>query len=206
MNIKPAISFIRVNSDAELIASTDTIISSMTDNPVYPTPTPSIAAVTTAKTEFASALANAARGGTDLTAIKNAKRGVLAVLLRELAAYVSVACKGNLVDLISSGFPIQKTTRTPVGTLPPPDAPILSQGELTGSMDVSTTPVANGSTYNWRVAFPGNPPDIKVRTQSTAASTTFLNLTPGQIYIVDVNVVGAAGPSDYSDSSQLMVV
>ena len=64
--------------------------------------------------------------------------------------------------------------------------------------------MANGSTYNWPVALPGNPPDIKVRVQTTAASTTFLNLTPGQISIVDV--VGAAGPSNYSDGAQLMVV
>lgn len=206
MNIKPAISFIRVDSDAELIASTAAIITSMTGNPVYPTPTPAIAAVSTAKSEFATALANAARGGTDLTAIKNARRGVLGVLLRELAAYVSVACKGNLVDLIGSGFPIQKTTRTPAGLLTAPDAPTLALGVLTGSVDASTTPVPNGSTYNWRVALPGNPPDIKVRVQTTAASNTFANLTPGQIYVVDVNVVGAAGPSDYSDSAQLMIV
>ena len=40
----------------------------------------------------------------------------------------------------------------------------------------------------------------------TAASYVFENLTPGQIYLVDVNVVGSAGPSDYSDAAELMVV
>ena len=206
MIIKPAISFIRTDSDSELLASTENIISSMSGNAVYPSPSPTIPAIATAKTEFGAALAAASKGGTDLTAIKNAKRGVLGVMLRELAAYVSVACRGNMVDLISSGFPIQKPVRTPVGILPTPDAPTLTRGELTGSLDASTPPIANASTYNWRVALPGNPPDIKVRVQSTAASTTFLNLIPGQIYIVDVNAVGAAGQGNYSDSSQLMVV
>ena len=42
--------------------------------------------------------------------------------------------------------------------------------------------------------------------QTTAASNVFTGLTPGQIYAVDVNVVGSAGPSDWSDAAQLMVV
>ena len=36
-------------------------------------------------------------------------------------------------------------------------------------------------------------------TQTTAASTTFNGLTPGTAYSVEVNVVGSAGPSDWTD-------
>ena len=42
--------------------------------------------------------------------------------------------------------------------------------------------------------------------QTTAASDTFAGLTPGQIYLVDVNAVGSAGPSDWSDTAQQMVL
>ena len=42
-------------------------------------------------------------------------------------------------------------------------------------------------------------PDAPVQTtQTTAASTTFNGLTPGTAYSVEVNVVGSAGPSDWT--------
>jgi hypothetical protein len=36
--------------------------------------------------------------------------------------------------------------------------------------------------------------------------TLFLGLTAGQTYVVTVSSVGAAGPSDWNDAAQLMVV
>ena len=206
MLVKPAIGFVSSDSDAQLVTDTANIIVSMTNNANYPSPTPTLAPITTAKNDFAQAIANAADGGKELTLIKNEKRAALAALLRELAAYVSVACKGSMPVLVGSGFPTWKPTRTPAGDLPAPGAPTLGLGVRSGQLTASTTPVPNGYTYNWRVSLPGNPPDIKVRVQTTAASNVFDNLTPGQIYLVDVNVVGSAGPSDYSDNSQLMVV
>jgi hypothetical protein len=70
----------------------------------------------------------------------------------------------------------------------------------------ATLPVASGYTYNWRVALASASTVAVQQGQTTAARNTFANLTPGQIYLVDVNVVGSAGPSDWSDAAQLMVV
>ena len=206
MIVKPAIGFVTTDSDAQLVTDTKTIVASMTNNASYPSPIPALAAITTANSDFSQAIANAVNGGTELTVIKNLKRAALAELLRELAIYIHMACKGSMAVLLSSGFPTWKPTRTPAGVLPAPVTPVLSLGSRTGEMAASTSPVPNGYTYNWRVAIPGTTPDIKVRVQTTAASYVFENLTPGQIYAVDVNVVGAAGPSDYSDSAELMVV
>ena len=206
MVVKPAIGFVNADSDAQLVTDAETIVTSLTDNPIYPTPSPALAGVTTAINDFSTAIANAANGGRDLTAIKNAKRAALGALLRELAAYVSVACKGNMPDLLSSGFPIQKPNRTPVGVLPAPATPVLSLGSRTGELVASTPPIPNGYTYNWRVALVSAPTHYVQREQTTAASDVFEDLTPGQIYLVDVNVVGSAGPSDWSDAAQLMVV
>ena len=205
MVVKPAIGFLSSDNDAQLITDTETIIVAMTNNPAYPSPAPTLAIVTAAKNDFATAVANAANGGTTLTLIKNEKRAALVALMRELDIYVHMACKGNLADLQTSGFPTWKPTRMPVGQLPAPAAPLLSLGVRSGQLAASTPPVPNGYTYNWRVST-GTPPVITVRVQTTAASNLFENLTPGQIYLVDVNVVGSAGPSDYSDAAQLMVV
>jgi hypothetical protein len=204
--VKPAIGFLTADSDAQLATSTDTIITAMTGNPIYPSPTPALAVITTARNEFTTSVAKAADGGKELTAIKNAKRAALCGLLRELASYVTVACKGNLADLLSSGFPIQKPSRTPAGVLPAPATPVLTLGARTRELDAFTEPVPNRSIYNWRVALASAPTQYVKLVQTTAASVTFVGLTPGQIYLVGVNVVGSKGPSDWSDNAQMMVV
>jgi hypothetical protein len=204
--VKPAIGFLTADSDAQLATNTDTIITAMTGNPKYATPSPTLAVITTARNEFTTAIANAADGGKELTAIKNAKRAALCALLRELASYVAVACKGDLADLLSSGFPIQKPNRTPAGVLPAPATPVLTLGARTRELDATTERVPNGFVYNWRAALASAPTQYVKLMQTTAASTTFVGLTPGQIYLVGVNVVGSQGPSDWSDNAQLMVV
>ena len=108
MVVKPAIGFVSTDSDALLVTDAQTIVIALTNNPSYPTPSPTLASITTAINDFATAIANAANGGKELTAIKNAKREALCALLRQLASYVHVACGGVLAALLSSGFPIQK--------------------------------------------------------------------------------------------------
>lgn len=206
MIVKPAIGFVQKDSDALLLTKAETIVDSMTGNPSYPSPTPSLAAITTAANEFSTAISDAANGGTTQTVIKNTKRAARGALLRELASYVTVACKGQMEDLMASGFPIQKPTRTPASVLPAPVAPVLSFGPRSGELAVSTTPLARAYTYNWRVALAASPAVSVQKAQTTAASIVFAGLTPGQIYAVEVNAVGSQGPSDWSDPSQLMVV
>jgi hypothetical protein len=55
--------------------------------------------------------------GNSATVKRDNSKLVVANLMRQLAAYVTVACKGDLHNLILSGFPPQKTTRTPVGVM-----------------------------------------------------------------------------------------
>ena len=206
MLVKPAVGFLNTDNDAQLVTDSKTIITSMTNNPHYPTPSPTLTAVTTATNDFSTALNNAADGGVTLTAIKNAKRKALVGLLRNLASYVQVACAGDMAALLSSGFPIQKPTRTPVGILPPPLAPQLQLGERSGDLVAFITPLANASSYTWRLAL-ASAPEKNLRTlPTTAASITFSGLTPGEAYSVDVNAIGAAGPSNWSGTSVLMVV
>ena len=206
MIVKPSIGFVQTDSDAQLRTDATTIVTSMTNNPTYPSPTPALGAVTTAANEFSLAIANAANGGREMTAIKNAKRAVLGALLRELCSYVAVACQGDMAMLLASGFPIQKPTRTPAGVLPAPATPVLSLGARTGELAAVTSRMTNAYTYNWRVALATSPTLYVQTPQTTAARTVFAGLTPGQTYGVEVHAVGSAGPGDWSDATQLMVV
>jgi hypothetical protein len=205
MVVKPSISFLKTDSDAQLIADTKTIITSMTGNASYTTPLPTLPDVTTANDEFAIALADAADGGMTLTSIKKDKRAALVALLRDLASYVQVTCNGDLTVLLSSGFPIQKPQRNPIGVLP---APVVSldTGALSGDLDCVVAPIFGAATYNWQIAAASAPTVILQTAQTTGGRNTFSGLTPGVTYVVQANAVGSAGPSDWSQPVSQMAV
>lgn len=128
-------------------------------------------------------------------------------LLRLLAFYVTVTCKGDIPKLLSSGFPMQEPgTNTPGGPLPTPNTPVVAQGPVTGSMTAKTAPVRGAGIYNWRLAL-ASAPTVYVQTKQTpGARALFSGLTAAEIYNVEVNAVGAAGTSNWSDDATMMIV
>ena len=77
---------------------------------------------------------------------------------------------------------------------------------MTGSLGASAPPLYGASSYNWSLAL-ASAPNTDVRTaQTTGARVSFTGLIAGQVYIVSLNAVGAAGISDWSDTGSLMVI
>jgi hypothetical protein len=206
MVVKPAIGFLSSSSDALLLTGSQTIVNSLTGNTDYPTPTPTLVTVSAAVAAFTVAIANAAGGGKEETAIKNAKRAELVSLLRQLASYVGVTCGGDLAKLLSSGFPTWKPTKSPIGVLPAPYSPVATAGPKSGQLSAVSYPVFGAYTYNWRLALASAPTVFVQEIQTTAASNVFSGLTPGQVYTVQLNAVGSAGASDWSDDGETMVM
>jgi hypothetical protein len=197
--VKPAISWLTTDSDVLLINDIEVVLLGLTNNStIYPTPAPTLASIQTALDNFSNAVAAAADGGRAATANKNNLRLILVGLVRQLASYVAVACQGDMTNLLLSGFPIQKPTRTPIGILPPPQNLTVTQGPLSGSLAAGVNPVFGASTYTWTCT-PATPAGATpITSQSTAASYTFSGLTPGVAYTITANAVGAAGPSSWS--------
>ena len=208
MIVKPYVSFVLTDSDAQLIVDVGGIITGLTGNASYPAPSPTLAAVTAALNAFTTAVNDAISngGGVVLTSAKNDRRAELVALIRELASYVQVTCKGDMTVLLTSGFPIQKPTRNPIGQLPVPSDLTVTLGTYTGQLDASATPVFGAAVYNWRLSTASAPTVVVQSAQTTAASNTFTGLTPGVVYNAEVNAVGAAGPSDWSDPVPQMAV
>lgn len=206
MVIKPSISFLTEDSDAELLTRVTTITRALDGNAHYPTPAPTLAVVNAALADFTTAVAEAAGGGAALTAVKNEKRAALVALVRELASYVQVAAKGDIAVLLTSGFPHQKPERQPVGALPPPANLTLKLGARSGQLVTKVDPVPGASIYNWRVTQSSSPDNAVQTRQTTAARHTFTGLTPGVIYSVEVNAFGTAGPSNWVGPAKQMVV
>ena len=206
MAVKPAIAWIGTNRDALFINNCGVVILGLTNNAdIYATPVPGLLVVQGALDAFSADQAAAGGGGVAATAKKKNSRRVLAGLMRQLVAYVTVACQGELHNLILSGFPPQKTTRTPVGILPAPQGLVLKQGPLSGQLIARANSVFGASIYNWTCTA-NTPGAVPITYQGTAANWTISGLTPGVIYSFALNAVGAAGPSNWSSAVSLMVI
>lgn len=196
MIVKPAISWLNTDTDTELINDITVVILGVSNNPtVYAKPLPDIPTIQKALDDFSAGVAATADGGPSATSKKNNLRLIVTGLMRQLAGYVQTACGGDMTNLLLSGFPVQKPTRSPIGVPPAPSNPVLALGSRSGELDASVNPVFGASIYNWKLT--SSVPGAAVLTQQTTASyCTFTGLTPGATYTMTANVVGAAGPSD----------
>jgi hypothetical protein len=182
------------------------VVLSLTNNvDIYATPVPGIPLVQTALDTLATDQAATADGNRAATVKRDNSRLVLANLVRQLAAYVTVACKGDLHNLILSGFPPQKTTRTPIGPLPAPQNLVVKHGVVSGVLNASANPVFGASTYNWTCTA-NTPGAVPVTAQSTAASFAFTGLTPAVSYTIAVNAFGTAGLSNWSSPASQIAI
>lgn len=204
--VKPTINFLSTDTDSQLIIRVHGIIQALTGNADYPNPLPPLSLVSDAQHAFEAACSNAALGGMLLTAIKNAKRGELVSLIRQLASYVTVACHGDLPTLLGSGFSIHKPTRDKIGRLPTPQMPLLRHGAQTGEIKAKTRSIRGVFIYNWQITQAGAPEQVLQTLQTTGATATFTKLTPGQVYHIRGNAVGAAGATDWSGPASLMAL
>ena len=207
MVVKAAISFLREDTDADFIVNVGTALDGTgAETGTFPNPVPPINTVKTALDDFVVAKGEAVKGGKQATAVKKAKRAIVVSLMRQLANYVTDTSDGDMTKLLSSKFPTQKPTRQRVGKLTTPSTPTLKYTKISGELDASTPPITGAYTYNWRLAL-ATAPDVYVQTaQTIGGRNLFAELTPGQNYLVQVCAVGAAGPSDWSNTAKLMVV
>lgn len=206
MIVKPSVSWLNKDTDAELINNTNVVLLAMDNNvAIYTTPSPPLVDIQAALGNFTNGVAEAKDGGPSATSRKNNLRLILVGLLRQLASYVQVACKGDMTNLLLSGFPVQKPVRTPIGVLPAPGNITLTLGKRSGELQAAVNPVFGASIYNWKLT-PATPGATVQTAQTTASAHVFTGLTPGETYTVMANVVGAAGPSDWSNGATQMAV
>ena len=203
MNVKPAIQWINTDSDALFLNNAGVVLQSMDENvAIYATPTPSLAVVQSALDDVSNAIAATVNGGPPATLIKNNLRLVAGNLVRQLASYVTVACLGDMANLILSGFPPQKSTHTPVGPLPQPQGLKVSHGPQLSQLVARVKPLFGAVNYTFRLT-PNTPGAVPVVVQTTAANYTFTNLTAGVTYKIEVSALGTAGASDWSNPASL---
>jgi hypothetical protein len=179
-----------------MIAFLREVILKMTGNPTYPTPSPTLADVTTAADEAEAAMEAAADGDRVQIAIRNDKTAVLAELGRNLAAYVQGNC-GNLVaNVLGAGFKVRKTA-SPVGPLPAPGNLRLSYTGMTGEFLLRIGAVKGKLTYTIQKSESADGPFETIATSSSGRKV-ISGFTPMKQYWVRACANGTAGPGPFS--------
>src|SRR5947209_6643547 len=121
-------------SDTNAIAFTRNVIKLMAEHKEeYPTPSPTLAVITTSVDAFEVAVHEALDGGKIAIATRNAARAELLALLKQLAAYVTGNCNASVVTLLNSGFNAVKTP-SPAGVLPAPQDLRLEYTGISGEL------------------------------------------------------------------------
>src|SRR5690606_12093600 len=102
-----ALSGFKRMTDDSMATVVSTIILAMTGNANFPDPVPTLEVVQTALDDYNLKLATATkRGSPEDTALKNESKAALALLMKQLAVYVTTAAGETLSVLLSSGFPV----------------------------------------------------------------------------------------------------
>lgn len=208
MLVRTSIGFLKKLADAQFSIVVKGVLDDMTDNAYFqtPPPTPPLPIIQAALDTFNTKLAVSKNGGVLATQEKNDARAVVADLMLQLSRYLDNVCAGNMTALISSGFPAQKAQRNPIGLLPAPAGLTAALGVQSGTLNVAVAPLKGAGSYTWRVTTVAAPNVVVQTAQSLAASTILTGLTPGVLYNIQANAVGAAGVSDWCAPVQLMVV
>src|SRR5882724_7147335 len=110
MATKVSLGFAKL-ADTELDNFAQGVIDAMTGNATYPSPPTTMTNLQAARDDFTARMAQAQTGGIADTAAKNNSRQTLIGHLRQVAAYVQIACNSDMALLLSSGFHAQSTNR-----------------------------------------------------------------------------------------------
>jgi hypothetical protein len=195
-------------SPEEMVILAETIVTAMTGNANFPTPNPTLAAITTQK--------NTTHG--KITGYKNlldaAKAGLmqrddetanLAALLTQLMAYVQNASGGDAAKIESAGMSV-KGRSAPIGPMARVIDLLLSEGDHAGYVDAMWKPVKGAKGYEVQTCpDPISPTGWTPAQPSSKSSTTIQGLTSGAKVWVRVRALGAAGTGDWSDPALKVV-
>lgn len=192
-------------SDAALALLTAKVITAMSGNVNFPTPSPTLAVITAASDAFDGALIAANGGGKIQTADKKQKRIILEAQLHLLASYVEDNSQGNETILLSSGFELQKT-----GTSAPPEKPTdvaISDGAHSGEVVVKFTKPEKVICYVYRKATTADGLETAPSSEPFfTASFEISGLTTGETIWVAVKAYNRVGNSSWSDPATLSIV
>ena len=139
--------------NADVILYANNIVQKITNNPAFPTPTPTVAALTAAVSDLHAAETAALSRTKGTATVRNDKRATLVSLLQQLGGYVQAVADATLENgaaiIESAGLTVRKIT--PHGKR----ALAAKPGALTGSAIVTAVSAGPRSSYEWQYSTDG---------------------------------------------------
>jgi hypothetical protein len=185
-----------------LITYARAIVTAMTANPHFPTPTPALAAVTTATDDLQLAETAALTRAKGTIAVRNEKRAALVTLLRQLKGYVQTVVDANAETgtsiIESAAIAVKKTAaRKPrvFGAEP---------GVVSGSAKLVAPSAGGRAFYEWQYSLDGGKTWVAAP-GSMQAKTTVAGLTPGASVQFRYRPATKSGEGDWSQPVTLIV-
>ncbi|MEP7238869.1 MAG: fibronectin type III domain-containing protein [Ferruginibacter sp.] len=186
-------------ADDTLLTRAYQIVTAMTGNDSFPTPTPSVADMETIVANFFEALSNCTEADRVKIAIKNQARKELIDALHKWALYVMLQSNDDVAVAMTSGFQIAKAP-SPAPPLEKPVAPVLQSGINSGQLLSKNKRVLNAVSYVHQYATEAEMiQDNWKSVPYSKSSCVFTNLVPGTKYYCRLVVVGRKGQLVYSD-------
>lgn len=193
---------IRGLSVPDRIAKAQQIVKFLTGNADFPTPQPTLAAVTAAIGDLQTAFANAQsakQAAITATSAMHDKDAAFDLILRKLAAYVESIAGDDESKILSAGMSLRSaSTATPSSSAP--SGLSASEGDHDGSIDLAYDRVAGAKSYVIEIS--PDPPTATSWTHATVSSkssATLSGLTSGTRYWFRVAAVTSAGQTGWSD-------
>jgi hypothetical protein len=172
----------------------------------FPTPVPTIAAVTSALDELAALVETAKTGGYAARLARDAQRVVVMNLWRQMALYLEMRCDGDRVMGAKTGIPLVKE-KGPTPPITSVGAPVISYGVSSGDLIATIKDVKHSLMYNYRIT---TNPDLPMEQWETflweKVKFTFTNRVPGTVYYICVQAIGKDGQSVCSTHVSKMAV
>lgn len=188
-------------ADDPALALGNTVVTALAGNSHIPTPDPSIATIQTGVDNYTSSLGKAKNGSREDKAQKNADKAVLITLLRNYCDYVNLLAKGDEVILASCGLPLSKDRQPRVLGTPEAKAELGASGQML----LFTPGVSGAVTYKHKYK-----PDVEgaawIEIISTKASCLLTGLTPGTVYLMQIEAFGTKNQVTASNIISKMAV
>jgi hypothetical protein len=186
-----------------LLAAGRHVVGEMSNNPLFPSPQPTLATVSKALDDLEAAQSVAMTRAHGATAARDEKRAVVVTQLGQLKAYVQTVIDAHPPEqgasiAASAGMAVRKarTRKQRVFAAKP--------GAVSGAVDLVAPQAARRASYEWEYSVDGGktwlmaPPSLKAR-------TTVFGLQPGASVTFRWRAVLKTGAGDWSDTVTIIV-
>lgn len=193
---------------AEKVAKARTIIASLTGNPDFPTPNPTLLAIIAVTDALEAAIATVQATKQQLkteVSKQNDREEAFDAAFSQLVGYVQSIAGDDEALIHSAGMDTRASGGQSTSTPDLPPSLSATAGDHDGEIDLSWEPVPKAKSYVIeKSADPPTATSWQHAGVATKSSTTIEGLTPGTRYWFRVAAVGTAGQSGWSDPASKM--